>query len=251
MTRATRSSSSRLQIQQNAIGLTFSLNSSNDFINLLDLNLRAPKNIQPKLQLVLVDTTDLDVQKEDHPDTGLRAAKCVWDAKLIELQSDGKSTSGFVPKDESLWKPIVVKLARGEDARARLLREFDIYACHLKNFQGLIVPKCHGIYGNAPRRKDRMLTCLLLDKCPPLEVPDEEKKLFRTARREAIKLLVSEGIVHGNITNPDHCLPMKDKKGAYGVYMVSFSNAIIINPEVLQIYGRATKPEEDQSMATD
>lgn len=71
----------------------------------------------------------------------------------------------------------------------------------------------------------------------------------RQTKIQAIKLLVSEGILHGNITEPSHFLPLKEK-GVYGVYIVSFSNAKVINPEVLQIYGLPadSKEDKDESM---
>ena len=54
------------------------------------------------------------------------------------------------------------------------------------------------------------------------------------AKINAIKMLVAEGVIHGSISDPNHFLPTKDK-GVYGAYVLSFSNAKIINPEFLQI----------------
>ena len=56
----------------------------------------------------------------------------------------------------------------------------------------------------------------------------------RVAKISAIKMLVADGVIHGNISDPSHFLPTKDK-GVYGACVLSFSNAKIINPELLQI----------------
>ena len=54
------------------------------------------------------------------------------------------------------------------------------------------------------------------------------------AKINVIKMLVADGVIHGNISDPNHFLPTKDK-GVYGACVLSFSNAKIINPELLQI----------------
>ena len=59
-------------------------------------------------------------------------------------------------------------------------------------------------------------------------------------------MLVAEGVIHGSISDPNHFLPTKDK-GVYGAYVLSFSNAKIINPEFLQIVPASPASSEETS----
>ena len=68
----------------------------------------------------------------------------------------------------------------------------------------------------------------------------------RVAKISAIKMLVADGVIHGNISDPSHFLPTKDK-GVYGAYVLSFSNAKIINPERLQIMPASADEFEEMS----
>ena len=59
-------------------------------------------------------------------------------------------------------------------------------------------------------------------------------------------MLVAEGVIHGSISDPNHFLPTKDK-GVYGAYVLSFSNAKIINPEFLQIVPASPASSDDET----
>lgn len=164
------------------LDLTFALEGPM-FTTLHDLNPLARSTTPRTHRVACVDPTDLDLLHEDHPNKGSRSAKCVWKAKLIEtfFRPGDQRTVRLYPEDERERKPIVIKFARGEDARERLLREYNMYEKDLKKFQGMIIPNCYGIFGTRTARRGPMLTCLLLEYCPPLEVPDNEQGKFRYA----------------------------------------------------------------------
>ena len=66
----------------------------------------------------------------------------------------------------------------------------------------------------------------------------------RVAKIKAIKKLVRKGVIHGNIADPINFLPTKDN-GVYRAYVLSFSDAKIINPERLQILPASTNEFEE------
>ena len=127
-----------------------------------------------------IDVKELDVFGKDNPDCGSDAEKCVWKGKFLPGPYLRRHGAAKLPSMDLTQQPdIVVKFARGRGARNRLLREFDIYDNQLKKFQGLVVPKCYGIYGSAQGRRGNILTCLVLQQLPHVEVPDNDNHKFR------------------------------------------------------------------------
>ena len=151
------------------------------YTNLFDLNPLAPTySIKPKRRVAYIDVKGLDVLGKDHPDRGSDAEKCVWKGKFLPGYYLSRHGAANLPSIDLTQQPdIVVKFARGLGARERLLKEFDIYDNQLKNFQGIVVPKCYGIYGSAQKRPGNVLTCLVLQQLPHVEVPDDENHKFR------------------------------------------------------------------------
>ena len=166
----------------NTLSLLFS-GAGQVYDDLYDLNPLGPTYPIKKRRVAYIDTTGLNVRGTDHPDRGPGSRKCVWKGKLLRRsQLKRYGVENILSSDDFAERPdIVLKFARGPEARERLLKEFDIYENKLRKLQTRVVPRCYGIFGTVKPRAGpigHMLTCLVLQQLPRVEVPDNESHKF-------------------------------------------------------------------------
>ncbi|CAL1694053.1 unnamed protein product [Somion occarium] len=112
---------------------------------------------------------------------------------------------------------VATKWARGFAGIRNLQHELDIYQDHLRDLQGVCVPRCFGLYTGKAEGND--VGCLVLEWCAGKKPVDEHEVIRQVMT--AITAIHKVGIIHNDLPNPQHVAAGNNNK----IHILDFSKA--------------------------